>query len=204
MSIRILSLTAAIAALSLAACQQPAADGANDGDTTRAEGGVEATSTDAELTPGDTQLREGLWQTTMTMEGSPPVVTRMCVDEGMNALSASVNAQAANDCSQQIHRTANGMTFTSECRMGEVGGTISTQGELVGDLNSGYTMHATTTTTGAQMAAMNGTHEMTSEVVYEGACPAGWRGGDMEIPGMGQRINVNDLQQRAGATPPAG
>lgn len=180
----------AVATASLAACQ-PGAE-------TPAAAAAEDAAAPAAATQAESRLREGLWQTTMTAGDTPPVVSRMCVDADMNAFSASMSQPADNDCSQEITPVADGMRFSMRCAMG-ASGEMSSEGSLTGDFQTGYRMESTTTTEGAAMAIMNGTVTTVSEAVYQGACPAGWRGGDMEITGLPQRINIHDMQAQAEA-----
>lgn len=204
---RSLTASAALAAaLSLAACQ-PAADGTE-------------TSADAEAAPDaavdasassdvvEARVREGLWQTSMSADGSPALVTRMCMDGRMSALDAGQANQAqTEDCAQTTTRTADGFDFTSRCELGG-GGVTETRGSLTGDFQSAYRMEASVSTTGAANAAMNHSGTVVTEATYQGACPEGWRPGDVEIPGLGARINVYDAQNQAmqamPPTPPAG
>src|SRR5438552_2208628 len=51
---------------------------------------------------------------------------------------------------------------------------------------------------GAAATQMNGEHEMTMEGTWKGACPAGFKPGDMELPG-GMKINMLDMAAGGGA-----
>lgn len=201
---RTLTASAAlVAAVSLAACQ-PAADGTETASADAAEDAASEASASGDMV--EARLREGLWQTSMTADGSPAIVSRMCMDATMTALDAGQANQAqTEDCTQTTTRTADGFDFTSRCDLGG-GGVTETQGSLTGDFQTAYRMEATVTTTGA--TAMNGSSTIVTEAAYQGACPEGWRPGDVEIPGLGARINVNDMREQAmqsmpPATPPA-
>jgi hypothetical protein len=60
---------------------------------------------------------------------------------------------------------------------------------------------------GAAFAQANGNHEMTLTAEYQGACPAGMKGGDVtiDVPGMkgGMTMNLEQMQaMSAGGRPP--
>lgn len=200
-----LTATAALAAvLGLAACQ-PAAEGTETADAGAAA--AEGAAAEASASGGDmveARLREGLWQTTITSAGMPTMTARMCMDEQMSAFdTGTANQVEVQDCDQTMTRTADGVDFTNRCEMAG-GGVTETEGSITGDFQTAYRMEATITTTGTPQA--DGTVSMVTEAAYQGACPEGWRPGDMEVPGMGgMRINIHDAQDRARqAMPPAG
>lgn len=197
---RTLTITTALAAaLGLAACQ-PAAEGTESADAGAAT--AEGAAQDASASGGETVnagLRAGLWQITNTV-GGVEFVSRMCADETMSALSTTVDNQAGTDCDQTVDQSADSLSFSSVCRMGGEHET-RTQGTITGDRETAYRMEATVTTTGAPVAAMNGTQTLVTDAVHQGACPAGWRGGDIEATIMGNtvRTNVHDTMARGAA-----
>ena len=91
---------------------------------------------------------------------------------------------------------AGGWRIESECDFGEAGKNVST-GTITGDFNTKYVLKMSTTTTGAKMLQMNGTQEMEMTGVWQGACPAGMKPGDMTLPG-GATININDVAAMGG------
>lgn len=204
----ITATAALMAAVSLAACQ-PAADGAQTADAATAEGAAVEASASGSGEVLEARVREGLWQTTMTMggmpEGMPPLSSRMCMDEQMTALdTGSADQAGVQNCQQSFDRTAEGLDFTSRCEM-DGGGVTETQGSITGDFQTAYRMEATVTTTGTGGA--DGTVSMTTEAAYQGPCPEGWRGGDVETSIMGRtvRTNVHDMANAAaGASAPTG
>lgn len=193
---RPITACAALAALSLAACQ-PASDGAETAEADAAEGSAtEAAATDAGGDVIDARLRAGLWQVTMSLAGAPGLTTRACLDERSTPIDASrANSEAeaqVQDCDQTFTRTAEGVDFTSRCDMGEAGVT-ETVGSMTGDFQTAYRMEATVTTTGAAMG--NGSVTMVTEAEHQGPCPEGWSPGDAEFVGPGgARVNMQDLQ----------
>jgi len=102
-----------------------------------------------------------------------------------------LNSQTSDTrCEQKsMTRNADGSwTIVSACDMGAGGKSDSTV-HVSGDFESRYLMDITSTTTGAPQPAMNGVHKMSMTAEWSGACPAGWSGGDVEMPG-GRRINL--------------
>ncbi len=193
--------TALMATLALAACEAPGTGGDSaDAGATGAEDAASPAAGSSSDTV-DARVRAGLWQTTAAFPGGqgPSVTSRICFDEQMTALNAGSGPSAhSEDCTQNVTRTAGGFDFTSRCDAG-TGGVTETVGTLTGDFQTAYRMEATVTTSGSSMAAMNGSTQIVTTAEYQGACPEGWRAGDVEIPGLGARINVNDMQEQAAA-----
>ena len=195
--------TALTALLALAACQ-PAGGGTQTADA--GAPGADAAGTDASAQtsdsgPTEARVRAGLWQTTASFPGGngASVTSRVCFDEHMTALNTGTAQSAHNDdCTQNVTRTPDGFHFTSRCDAGS-GGVTETVGDLTGDFQTAYRMAATVTTSGSSMEAMNRTQEVVTTAEYQGVCPDGWRPGDVEIPGLGARININDMQEQAAA-----
>lgn len=136
--------------------------------------------------------KPGLWAHTMTTEGTTQTV-KLCLDADTDA-KMSVWGQAVSNemCSKNlITRTPTGYAFESECDMGTMGRS-SGKGTVTGDFSSAYTVQMTSTTTGSSMAQANTTSSMTLTAKWEGACPAGMKGGDMELPG-GMKINMEAM-----------
>ena len=134
--------------------------------------------------------KPGLWTQTMNLkEQGFSRSFRFCIDEATDEKLGLYSQGAGVKCTQgQMTRTAGGWTVTSSCDMGPAGQTQSTL-HVSGDFGSRYVMEIDSTTTGAAQPSMNGQHRMTMTAEWSGACPAGWAGGDMELPG-GQRMNL--------------
>jgi hypothetical protein len=186
-----------LATAGLAACQKK-------GEPAKAGEAASVTATaPAPVSMTAPHRKAGLWTQTMSTAGMKQVV-KMCLDADTESKMTVWGQQVGkNPCSKNvITPVPGGMKFESECDLGEGGHMVST-GTATGDFNSAYTVKVSSTTTGAQMAQANGSHEMTMEGKYEGACPAGMKGGDMQmsVPGMKQpmTINVEDMQARAAA-----
>jgi hypothetical protein len=115
---------------------------------------------------------------------------RFCVDETSDE-KMGLDTQADDKRCQRKSMTR-GMdgawTVVSVCDMGPAGRTDSTI-HVKGDFGVRYVMDVTSVTTGASQPAMNGEHRMDMTAEWSGACPAGWSGGDVEMPG-GRRMNL--------------
>ncbi|MBN8553424.1 MAG: hypothetical protein J0L52_11080 [Caulobacterales bacterium] len=190
--------TAVMAALALVACEAPGTgtQSADAGATSAGDAGPAASAGTESI---NARVRAGLWQTTASFPdgNAPSVNSRVCFDETMTALNVGSGQSApSEDCTQNVTRTSDGFAFTSRCDAGP-GGVTETVGTMTGDFQSAYRMEATVTTTGSSMAALNGTTQVVTTAEYQGACPEGWRAGDVEVPGLGTRININDMQAQA-------
>ena len=145
----------------------------------------------APAAPGWPKRKPGLWTQTMNLkEQGFSRSFRFCIDEATDQ-KIGVSAQGADTHCQQKSMTRGidgGWTIVSSCDMGPAGKSDSTV-RVSGDFNSHYVMDITSTTTGAAQPAMNGEHKMSMTADWSGACPAGWTGGDVEMPG-GRRINI--------------
>jgi hypothetical protein len=159
---------------------------------------VEAAAPDKPLSAAAMPHRKpGLWAQTMTTSRGMSQETKLCVGPDTESkLTPWGQAMGKSLCSRNaVSRTLTGWKFESECDMGE--GHISSHGEATGDFDGGYSMKITSVTSGSSMAQANGTHEMTLQAKYEGACPADMKSGDMtmNMPGMkgGMKINVEQM-----------
>lgn len=135
--------------------------------------------------------KPGLWTQTMTLKAQGFTRSfRFCVDETSDE-KMGLDTQGDDKRCQRKSMTRGldgGWTVISTCDMGPAGQTDSTI-HVAGDFNTRYVMDVTSTTTGAAQPAMNGEHKMSMTAEWSGACPAGWTGGDVEMPG-GRRINL--------------
>ena len=185
---------------SLAACGKKAGE-AGDGQTAATEPSAASAVANASATPP--KRKPGLWQQTMTLEGAGrgSMVSKICTDEAFEQ-KASVFANNAmpGACSESgITPTGGGWKFHSVCNMGS-GGTTVSDGVVTGDMASRYEIKTTTSTTGAAAPQMNRSAQMTIAAERLGDCPAGWAGGDMELPG-GVRIQGSSMMKGAAAGP---
>lgn len=176
--------------LALAACSKPEEKAAS------ADGGGAAASAPSGPIAAP-KRKPGLWlQTISSTAGSQE--TKLCLDETTEAKMTVWGQAAGKDiCAKNtITPMAGGWRIESECDFGEAGKNVST-GTITGDFNTKYVLKMSTTTTGAKMLQMNGTQEMEMTGVWQGACPAGMKPGDMTLPG-GATININDVAAMGG------
>lgn len=141
--------------------------------------------------PAWPKRKPGLWTQTMNLKAQGFSRSfRFCIDEATDQ-KIGVNAQGADTHCRQKSMTRGadgGWTIVSTCDMGPAGTSDSTI-HVAGDFDTRYVMDIVSTTTGAAQPAMNGEHRMSMTAEWSGACPAGWTGGDVEMPG-GRRINL--------------
>lgn len=194
--------TALLATLTLAACQQ-AGDGtqtADAGAPAAGDEGSDAATSSGEVT--EANLRAGLWQVNISMAESArdAPTLRMCTDGTSTAVASSSQLPDVEDCSQDYSRTGRGLEFTSRCQQAD--GTVTeTSGTITGDFETSYRMEATVTTSGSAVAGLNRTDRVVTTASYQGACPADWRPGDVEVAGTGIRMNSNQMQEGVNIDP---
>ena len=144
--------------------------------------------------------KPGLWSQTIASADANQTM-KVCLDADTDAkMSVWGQAMGKDMCSKNsFSRTPGGWSFESVCAMGEAG-TITSKGTVTGDFNSAYKVKISSTTTGSSMPQANGAHEMSLNAKWEGACPAGMKGGDVRIsmPGMDKPMTVN-LEQMGAA-----
>lgn len=175
----------------VAACGQKSA---TQSGTKTAEAPPKAATAPAPAAPAPTtwpKRKPGLWTQTMTLKAQGFTRSfRFCVDDTSDEKMGLDTQGDDKRCQRQsmTRGTDGGWTVVSTCDMGAAGKTDSTI-HVAGDFNTRYVMDVTSTTTGAAQPAMNGEHRMEMTAEWSGACPAGWSGGDVEMPG-GRRINL--------------
>jgi hypothetical protein len=133
--------------------------------------------------------KPGLWKQSMNA-GGHAVDSSFCLDAAtekqMSVFGQQMGAQSCTKMS--VTPAPGGWNFDSVCPISG-GGQIATKGTARGDFNSRVQVKATSVTTGARMAAMNGAHQMDMTSTWAGACPAGMVPGDMTMPG-GIKVNI--------------
>jgi len=174
--------------LALAACSKKPED-----KTAAATGETAPAAANAPAGPVTLPKRKpGLWSHTVAASGATQQM-QICIDADTDAkMSLWGQAVGKDMCSKNsITATPGGYAFESECDMGNMGHVVS-KGAVTGDFSSAYTVKTTSTTTGSSMPQANTTSEMTLTAKWEGACPAGMKGGDITLPG-GVKINMESM-----------
>jgi len=184
----------AMGLVALAACSKK-----EDKAATAEGSGAAATATAGPVTLP--KRKPGLWVHTINAEGVTQTM-KLCIDADTDA-KMTIWGQAASKemCAKNVVTAApGGFAFESECDMGAMGRT-SGKGTVTGDFNSAYTVKTTSTTTGSSMPQANKTSEMTLTARWEGACPAGMKGGDMKMSVAGgpeMTMNIEQMTAMAG------
>lgn len=177
-----------------AACGQKSETQASGAGTAAGPKAANAVSAPAAATPAPTgwpKRKPGLWTQTMTLQARGFTRSfRFCVDATSDEKMGLDSQGDDKRCQRKsMTRGADGSwTVVSACDMGPAGKIDSTI-HVAGDFDTRYVMEVASTTTGAAQPAMNGEHKMSMTAEWSGACPAGWSGGDVEMPG-GRRINL--------------
>jgi hypothetical protein len=183
------ALVCGAAALALAACGKKGGEAASADNAGKPAAGQASASTPAALPT----RKPGLWEQTMNSERVHQTI-RMCVDEAVEQKIkwwSSEGGRGPSNCSdEKLSRTlSGGWTIHSVCTA--QGMTVTTDGTATGDFGAGYHMDLTTVTTGSPMPQANGARKMSLDSTWKGPCPAGMKGGDVDLPG-GMRINPLD------------
>lgn len=192
-------MTAALglSVLALAACNRNEA--ASDAEAPPLTAGAETPLPGQPAAPAAPQRRAGLWEQRLSTEGIVQV-TRICIDDTLDERLSWWGQQATNEsCEKNLvtRRTDGSWQFSSVCDMG-TGGKTTTSGVASGDFSTRYVITGESSTVGAEAPQMNGTRSVNIESVWQGACPEGFRPGDMELPG-GIRMNLLDMAGAAAA-----
>jgi hypothetical protein len=132
----------------------------------------------------------GLWEITMQTTNAPSQFVKHCIDEKtdrqMQQFGQGMDRSA---CTKNTWRK-DGERYRgeSECKFGA--SVATTRSTFAGDFGKSYRGEVDTRFD----PPMGGVSQskVTIAARWAGACPAGWKPGDMEMPGMG-RMNVNEL-----------
>ena len=135
--------------------------------------------------------KAGLWEMKVVKTGAssmPDVTMQHCTDETIDKDMTNAAAPVAKDsCSKQdIHKTSTGYVGDSVCGFG--GSSLTLHTEVVGDLNSAYTVLVTShSDKGPSGKPLDTTTKI--EAKWLGACKPDQKPGDIVMPG-GFKINV--------------
>jgi hypothetical protein len=143
----------------------------------------------------DMPLRKpGLWEMKIAKTGSvlPEMTMQHCTDETTDKqMSTAFSPVAKEACSKRdIAKTATGYVSDSVCSVG--GGTMTAHADVIGDLNSAYTVKSTVHSD----KGAGGVHDVTStiEAKWLGPCKPDQKPGDIVMPG-GFKMNIKDADK---------
>lgn len=139
--------------------------------------------------------KAGLWTQTLSSAGRTQTM-KLCLDAAAAEEMQISNQGPQSNCAKaRVTPAAGGFHFESTCETG-AGGKTTSRGDVTGDLAIHYTVKVATETTGSSIAQANGKRKAAIEATWEGACPAGMKPGDMQLPN-GMTINPASM----GSTP---
>ncbi len=136
----------------------------------------------------------GLWQTTVTEEGSEdtPQSLQICIDARTDReLGVLGTDLSGSTCKKTVSRTSDGFDLLAECNMG-AGGVNEFSGSITGDYSSDFSMKLRLQTTGASLSQMNRVTNYTVVSKRTGDCAADQQPGDVVV-NDGIRINLFDM-----------
>ena len=141
-------------------------------------------------------LKNGQWEITMTGSSGPPRVSTLCLDSTTqkNMLDMGMGMQKEL-CSKMDSRREGARFYTdAECKIGNSVIKSKTVMTMTGD-----TAYHTESSATYDPPLMKDMRESKSVIdgKYSGACRDGMQPGDL-LTSTGQKINLKDLQQRAG------
>ena len=125
--------------------------------------------------------KPGLWEITMTSKGSPPTVTKLCIDAATEAdMLKKGEATKASICSRnEVHRSGNVYTSDSVCRPMSSETTSHSVTIFTGD--TAYTMVIASHYNPPFMGHTD--QEMTQDAKWLGPCGSDMQPGDMIVGG---------------------
>jgi|APTNR8051073442_1049403.scaffolds.fasta_scaffold17753_2 hypothetical protein len=155
--------------------------------------GDNAPASQDELPPGEAvnlALQDGLWSVAYSSSTSARTVARICVDDRVDLLTATVNRHIGSDCEREAVRAADNLLHVRGLCPVEGGGERTVSAEGSGDLVSTFSLRGLIRTQGSRVPTLNGSQNFDASGAYLGACPDGWRAGDVELEGSTARANL--------------
>jgi hypothetical protein len=141
--------------------------------------------------------KPGLWEvrTSIASGGAPAQTVKQCIDAATDQmLQSSAGPLNAAACPERnLQRSNDAVTIDSTCTIGGKPATAHTV--ITGSFDSAYTM----TATARSQEIPGGEMAMTMEGKWLGPCAPDQKAGDV-IFGNGVKINIPELQQRAGVS----
>lgn len=135
--------------------------------------------------------KPGFWEVEIKADQEPPMTARQCIDAQTDArLQKAGQGVMEGNCSKNVmQRQGGGWAGESVCTLGK--STITSRSTITGDFASEFRMVVDAQYSPPLMGMARSVSTITQR--HKGACPAGWKPGDMELPGTGQRMNVNQM-----------
>mgnify|MGYP000873799432 CR=1 FL=1 len=147
--------------------------------------------------------KPGLWEVTIQSDraGKAGQVTKHCVDEQTDLKMQKMGqSMPGTTCSRDAwRREGDRIVADTVCKM--AGTTITSHAVTTGDFKSAIHTEVDAKYEPPLMGMAGG--RTVVDARWTGACPAGWKPGDMEMPGMG-RMNVETLLGGGGMMPGKG
>jgi hypothetical protein len=142
--------------------------------------------------------KPGEWAIKITPKAAsvgPTMTTKLCLDAASDKALMEKGLAMSSGCTTQQSRDATGnLVIDATCDIG--GRKIKAHSVVSGDFQSQYKIHIVSDSEGGNPALPKHS-EMTQVATWIGACPAGMKPGDMEMPG-GRRINVLGMMKPQG------
>lgn len=134
--------------------------------------------------------KPGLWEITMQVTNAPSQTMRQCIDARTDPqMQRFGQGMSQAQCTRNtIQRDGDRWIGESECRLGS--STMTSRSVFAGDFGKAY--RGEIESRYVPPVAGVSQSKVTVTARWAGACPAGWKPGDMEVPNMG-RVNVSEL-----------
>lgn len=143
--------------------------------------------------------KPGLWEVTMQVTNAPSQTMRQCIDEKTDLqMQRFGQGLSEQQCTKNItRRDGDRYIGESECKIGS--SVAISRSVLGGDFGKAYKGEVETRY--APPVGGISASKVTILAKWTGGCPAGWKPGDMEMPGMG-RVNVGEMMSSTPTKPP--
>ena len=138
--------------------------------------------------------KPGLWETTIETSGKVLHTTRHCIDARTDRQMQEMGMGLTSGCTKRdIRRDGARIVSDTVCKFGQ--STMTSHAVTTGDFASAIRTESDTHYEPPLMGKTDSRAVVTSK--WAGECPAGWKPGDMEMPGSGQRMNISDMMKAA-------
>jgi hypothetical protein len=135
--------------------------------------------------------KPGFWEIQIKADQDPAMTMHQCLDAQTDArLQQAGSGVMESNCSKNVmQRDGSGWRGESVCRLGKT--TLTSRSTITGDFGSEFRMVVDARYDPPMMGKAQSSTTVTHR--FKGACPAGWKPGDMELPGTNQRMNINQM-----------